>query len=142
MTAVALLGWIASATLVQAAPISFSVPLTGGQEVPAVSTSGTGTADLTYVPSTRVVTGPITFGGLSGTPTMGHFHGAAPEGTNAGVQVWLTDKGHPVSSPISGQATLTPVEAEQFMAGDIDINLHSTAHPAGELRGEVVPPKS
>ena len=49
---------------VNAAPISFKVPLSGGQEVPPVFPSGTGTADLTYDPATQVVTWAVTYSGL------------------------------------------------------------------------------
>jgi CHRD domain len=52
-------------TLVQAAPVSFQVPLTGAQQVPPVQTPGSGSADLTYDPSTRIVTWNVTFSGLS-----------------------------------------------------------------------------
>jgi CHRD domain len=124
-----------------AAPISFTVPLTGAQQVPPVETSGSGTADLTYDPSTRVVTWSITYSGLSSPATMAHFHGPAGPGQNAGVQIWLTKMGGPVSSPITGRATLTPQQAQQFMAGQWYINLHTQMHPAGEIRGQVVPPK-
>jgi hypothetical protein len=129
-------------TLAQAAPVSFKVPLTGAQQVPPVQTSGTGTADLTYDPSTRIVTWTISYSGLSGPVTMAHFHGPAAEGKNAAVVIWLSKQGGSVTSPISGQATLTPEQAQQFAAGEWYINVHTQTHPAGEIRGQVVPPKS
>src|ERR1700675_2154446 len=54
---------------------SFKVPLTGAQGVPPGETSGSGTAELTYDPATRVVTWNITYSGLSSPSTMAHFHG-------------------------------------------------------------------
>jgi hypothetical protein len=141
-TALALvgLGLIAWTGQAQAAPESFTVPLSGTQQVPAVQTSGSGSADLTYDPSTRVVTWSITYSGLSSPATMAHFHNGA-EGKNGPVVVWLTTKGSPPSSPITGKATLTPDQAKQFAAGDWYINLHTKDHPAGEIRGQVMPPK-
>jgi len=141
MAVVALLtvfGWV---SVVRAAPMSFNVPLTGAAQVPPVQTSGSGTADLTYDPSTRVLSWSVTYSGLSGPVTMAHFHGPAAAGKNAPVLVWITKKGEPVSSPITGEATLTPAQAEQFMAGDWYVNVHTHDHPAGEIRGQVVPPK-
>ena len=123
-----------------AAPNSFQVQLSGAQEVPAVQTPGTGTADLTYDPATRVVTWSITYSGLSSPATMAHFHNGA-EGKNGPVVVWLSTKGTPPSSPITGKATLTPDQAKQFAAGDWYINVHTKDHPAGEIRGQVMPPK-
>jgi hypothetical protein len=128
--------------LAWAAPESFSVDLTGAQQVPPVQTAGTGTADLTYDPATRVVTWSITYSGLSGPATMAHFHGPAAKGKNGPVLIWLSTKGSPAPSPITGKATLTPAQAKEFTAGDWYVNVHTAAHPAGEIRGQVVPPKS
>jgi hypothetical protein len=125
-----------------AAPVSFTVSLTGAQQVPPVQTSGSGTADLTYDAATRAVTWSITYNGLSSPVTMSHFHGPAGPGKNASVVVWLTKRGAPVSSPITGSATLTPAQAREFMAGQMYINVHTQEHPAGEIRGQVMPPKS
>ena len=126
----------------QAAPQSFKVTLTGAQQVPPVQTSATGTADLSYDPATRVVTWSVTYSGLSGPATMAHFHGPAAAGKNGPPVIWLTEKGKPVESPIKGQATLTPEQAQQFNAGEWYINVHTQANPGGEVRGQVVPPKS
>jgi hypothetical protein len=124
-----------------AAAQSFRVPLTGAQEVPPVESAGKGMADLTYDPATRVVTWTITYSGLSSPATMAHFHGPAAKGANAGVQIWLTKPGSPAENPIKGQATLTPEQAQEFSAGKWYVNLHTKDHGAGELRGQVVPPK-
>ena len=130
-------------TLAQAAPVSFTVPLTGAQQVPAVQTPGSGSAALTYDASTRVVTWDISFSGLPSQATMAHFHGPAAAGKNAGVKVWLSQKGTmEVTSPIKGEATLSPDDAKMFEAGDMYINVHSKDHPGGEIRGQVEPPKS
>ena len=142
VAAMALIGWIASAALVQAAPMSFSVPLSGAQQVPPVQTSGSGTADLTYDPATRALTWSVTFSGLSSPATMAHFHGPAAAGKNAGVEIWISKKGEAPSSPMTGEATLTEAQASQLMAGDLYVNVHTKDHPAGEIRGQVTPPKS
>jgi hypothetical protein len=130
-------------TLARAAPVAFEVPLAGAQQVPPVQTSGTGKADLTYDADTRVVTWKVSFSGLSSQATMAHFHGPAPAGKNAGVKVWISQKGNmEMTSPISGQATLSQDDARMFEAGDMYINVHTKDHPDGEIRGQVVPPKS
>ena len=138
---VGLIGVASTGGLALAAPISFTVPLSGAEQVPPVTTTGSGTADLTYDPQTRVVTWTITYSGLSTSATMAHFHGPAGPDKNAPVQIWLTKMGGPVSSPITGRATLTPAQAQQFMAGEWYINVHTTMHPDGEIRGQVQPPK-
>ncbi len=139
--ALACLTGVTSASMTQAAPLSFTVPLSAGQQVPPLTTAGKGTADLTYDPSTRLLTWTVTDSGLSSAATMAHFHGPAPAGKNAGVQIWISKRDTPATSPIKGEATLTPAQAQQFMAGDWYINVHTADHPAGEIRGQVVPPK-
>jgi hypothetical protein len=121
---------------------SFKVPLTGAQCVPAVETSGSGTADITYDPATRVVTWNIAYSGLSSPTTMAHFHGPAKAGENASPVIWLSTQGSAPANPITGTATLTPDQAQQFLAGQWYVNVHSQSHPAGEIRGQVIPPKS
>lgn len=137
IAALACVAWMGSA---QAASMKFKVPLTGKEQVPGVMTKGKGTASLTWNPSTRVVTWHITYSGLSSPATMAHFHNGAM-GQNGPVAIWLTKKGEPVKSPINGKATLTAEQVQQFEAGDWYINLHSKDHPAGEIRGQVKPPK-
>lgn len=127
--------------LASAAPVSFSVPLSGAEQVPPVQTAGKGTAELTYDPVTRMVAWTINFSDLSGPVTMAHFHGPAAAGKNGAVAIWLTKKGAMAESPIKGSATLTPEQAKDFTAGDWYINIHTSKNPAGEIRGQVVPPK-
>jgi hypothetical protein len=137
-----LTGIAALAVPSQAAPMSFKVALTGAQQVPPVQTAATATADLTYDPATRVVTWNVTYSGLSGPATMAHFHGPATEGNNGPPVIWLTQKGAVVEGPIKGEATLTPEQAQQFTAGEWYVNVHTQANPKGEIRGQVMPPKS
>jgi hypothetical protein len=126
----------------QAAPLSFKVPLTGTQQVPPVQTGASGSADLSYDPATRMLTWSVAYNGLSGAATMAHIHGPAAEGKNAPPLIWLSEKGAAVANPIKGSATLTPEQAQQMMAGEWYINVHTQANPAGEIRGQVMPPKN
>jgi hypothetical protein len=121
---------------------SFKVPLTGAECVPAVETSGTGTAELTYDPTTRVLSWNISYSGLSSPTTMAHFHGPAKQGKNASPLIWLSTEGSAPPNPITGTVTLTPGQAEQFFAGEWYVNVHTQSHPAGEIRGQAIPPKT
>lgn len=136
---IAAAAWTATS---KAAAQSFKVALTGAQQVPPVETSGSGTAELTYDPATRLLTWDLTYSGLSGPATMAHFHGPAAAGKNGPPVIWLSPKGSPVQSPVKGEATLTPEQAQQFSAGEWYINVHTQNHQAGEIRGQVTPPKS
>jgi hypothetical protein len=135
-------GIAAWAVTSNAAPASFKVALSGAEQVPAVETPGKGTADLTYDPATRMLTWSISYDGLSAPATMAHFHGPAAAGKNGPVTLWLSKQGSPPESPIKGEATLTPEQAAQFTAGEWYVNVHTGSHPGGEIRGQVMPPKS
>jgi hypothetical protein len=126
----------------KAAAEAMKVALTGAQQVPPVETSGSGSADLTYDPATRVLTWSVTYSGVSAPATMAHFHGPAATGANGPVTIWISNKGSAVESPIKGEATLTPEQAAQFTAGQWYVNVHTSSHPGGEIRGQVTPPKS
>jgi hypothetical protein len=141
--AVLVLGGVVSAAaaigLAQAAPQSISVALSGAQQVPAVTSPGSGTANFTFDPATHVLTWSITYSGLSSPATMSHLHNGAA-GKNGPVVLWLSTRGAAPTSPFSGSVKLTPRQVAQLKAGDWYVNLHSKDHPAGELRGQVVLP--
>jgi hypothetical protein len=65
-----------------------------------------------------------------------HFHGPAAEGVNAKPQVPI--KASSISSPIDGSATLTPEQAKDLIDGKWYFNLHTSANPGGEVRGQVL----
>ena len=124
--------WMSSMTGSDA--VSMKNQLTGAQEVPAVTTGGTGTIDTTFDKSTNVLTWTITYAGLSGPVTAGHFHGPAAAGANAGVAVPFTGD---LSSPIRGKATLTAAQVADLTAGRWYANLHTAKNPGGEIRGQL-----
>ena len=108
--------------------------MSGAQEVPPKPGSGAGTVVTTLNKETRALRWTITYSGLSGLVTAGHFHGPAQPGANAGVVVPFAG---PLASPIIGSASLTPAQIDQVKQGLWYINLHTAAHPGGEIRGQV-----
>ena len=126
--------------LALATPVSFKVSLVGPQEIPPVESAGSGSAEITYDPTTRKVSWSVVYSGLSSPVTMAHFHGPASLGEKGPVIIWLSAQGVPPTSPITGDATLTPEQAAQFTAGQWYINVHTRSNPAGEIRGQIVPP--
>ena len=124
------------------ATVAFSAPaladkmkatLNGASEVPANTTTGTGTADIDFDPATRKMTWKLNYSGLTGPATMAHFHGPAEPGKNAGVAVPIA----PATSPTAGSATLTEAQAADLVAGKYYVNVHTEANKAGEIRGQV-----
>ena len=109
-----------------------SIPLSGQNEVPPNTSTGSGTARVEL--DGNVIKWNVTYSGTTGSVTAGHFHGPAAAGSNAGVVVPFAG---PLASPIIGQATLTPAQVDQVKQGLWYVNLHTAAHPGGELRGQV-----
>jgi hypothetical protein len=129
---------LAFASRSQAATTAFKATLKGSDEVPPNQTAGTGSVTATFDPATKQLTWNGSFSGLTGAATAAHFHGPAEAGKNAGVAVWISEKGSAFSSPFQGSATLTDAQAGDLMAGLWYVNVHTAANPGGELRGQLV----
>lgn len=114
---------------------NISATLSGAQEVPAVTTGGTGTVTGTYDASTNTLTYNVSWSNLSGNATIAHFHGPAAAGTNASVVVPFTFTAGATSA--SGTATLTDAQETDFLNGLWYANVHTAAHGGGEIRGQV-----
>jgi hypothetical protein len=121
----------------RAATTTFKTTMNGATEVPSNTTAGTGAATITLDPDTNKITWNVTFSGLTGPATAVHIHGPAPAGKNAGVMVWLSEKGKTATSPVSGSATVTAAQASDMMNGQTYVNVHTAANPGGEIRGQL-----
>lgn len=115
--------------------INISVQLTGGAEVPANDSTGTGTLEGTYDTDSNVLTYTITYDGLTGPVTAAHFHGPADATANAPPVVPIPDD--KLASPIEGEATLTDEQEADLQNHLWYFNLHTEQYPDGELRGQL-----
>ena len=123
---------------VSAATINLFASIDGNQEVPPTGSPGTGTGVMTFDDIANLLSWNITYGGLVGTPTVSHFHGPAPVGANAGVQVDIVaNSGGSIASPMIGSATISNAQAVDMLNGLWYINIHSSTFPGGEIRGQV-----
>lgn len=109
--------------------------LSGPDEVPPVASSGSGTVEADLNRKTNVLNWTVTYAGLTGPVTAAHFHGPAVPGETAGVAVPITGN---LESPIKGETPLTSAQVQGLMAGKWYVNLHTAAHPEGEVRGQVI----
>ena len=106
--------------------------LSGGQEVPANSSAGTGTGWLMVNPFTRTAAGRLEWTGV--TATDSHIHNAAP-GTSGGIVIRGTVGSN--SLTINPGTPLSDTVFAAFMQGNLYYNVHSAAFPAGEIRGQI-----
>ena len=116
--------------------VALSAKLSGANEVPANTSTGSGTLEATLDTQSNVLTWTVTYSGLTGAVKAGHVHGPAAAGATAGVALGFTGG---VESPIKGSATLTAAQAADLLAGKWYVNLHTAANPGGEVRGQVAP---
>ncbi|MGX5818766.1 CHRD domain-containing protein [Chitinophaga lutea] len=117
-----------------------NAPMTGAQENPAVTTTGTGSFDASYNPDTKEMTITVRWQNLSGNATLMHIHGPAARGVNAGVlQNFATLFAAAPAGSFTTTFTLngtTQTEAD-LLAGKWYVNIHTAANPAGEIRGQI-----
>jgi len=121
-----------------AATVKFHGALTAGSEVPPSQSTGSGEAQASLDTATHELTYDVTFSGFASQATAAHIHGPAEAGKNAGVLVPL---GNNPTSPIHGTAKLTAEQEQQLTSGMAYVNVHTKNHPAGAIRGQLLPEK-
>lgn len=117
--------------------VHFRILQTGPQMVPPVATAARCSCGLDIEVSTRQLTVNCTYAGLTGNLTLASLHGPAASGVNAGVlQTFPNPGGH--SGAFAATTTLTPLNLQRMRDGLTYLSLHTSAHPAGEVRGQII----
>jgi hypothetical protein len=138
-----------------AMPINFASRLTGAQEVPPVKTDALGHIKFHLSQDGKSLIYKLEVENLNDT-TMAHIH-LGPAGKNGPVVVWL----YPLTGPppkvkpgkFSGTLASGKITAENLVGpfkgkplealvkdmenGGAYVNVHTTAHPEGETRGQI-----
>jgi len=125
---------VGSALAASAQIVNLKAELKGSNEVPPLSVAGSGQVTATFDPATKKLSWKGSLANLTAAPTMAHFHGPAEPTRNAGVQVTIPNPG----ASFSGEATLTDQQMRDLLAGMWYVNIHTAAHPAGEVRGQLI----
>ena len=124
---------LATASPALAEMVKMTATLDAAQEVPPNDSAGKGTADVTFDTESKKLDWTLEYSGLTGDASAAHFHGPAAKGENADVAVPIEDP----KSGAKGSSTLTDAQAADLAAGRYYINVHTAAHPDGEIRGQV-----
>ncbi len=116
------------------------LPLTawlgGANEIPPVESQGLGLATLSLEGNTLSYF--IPYSGLNSEAQSAHIHGPATSSENANVL-------HPLSGAtgtsgtLEGTLTLSATDQNLLLTGRAYINIHSSTHDSGEIRGQIAP---
>jgi hypothetical protein len=138
--------------------------LTGYEESPSVSTTGTGEFTATIAPNGKAILYSETYSGLQGTVTQSHIH-VGQLGVNGSIVIFLCQTATnpdptglapacPQEGSVTGTITAANVIAgatasQQLTAGDLAAvvtairagaayaNVHTNVSPGGEIRGQI-----
>jgi hypothetical protein len=149
---------VAVAVLLAASPAlaaqTFQAMLDGHAQVPKVETKATGEATFTVADDGKEITYAVTVHDLDDV-TMAHIH-VGKSGKNGPVAVWLypatgkpklikgVTNGELVKGTITAENLKGPEQGKQLSAlvqamksGDAYVNVHTSEHKAGEIRGQI-----
>ncbi|MCS7142937.1 MAG: CHRD domain-containing protein [Aigarchaeota archaeon] len=134
----------------------FIAILNGWNEVPSVVSTGIGWTMISISPDGRSITFEMRYNGIRDV-TMAHIH-LGKDGHIGAVAVWLCGGPRPPCPPSPGTVTGTitaddvlGIPAQGLSRGDLAsliaairngaayVNVHTTAFPAGEIRGQFRP---
>jgi len=136
---------------------TFKAQLDGFHEVPAISSSATGSLKLSVNPANTQITYTLTFTALQGGNAMAaHIHLGQP-GVNGGIIAFLCGGGSKPACPAAGgtvngtivAADVQAIPGQGLAAGDLAAvlramragvtyaNIHSATFGGGEIRGQL-----
>ena len=142
---------VGSAMSASAAIVTLQATLSGANEVPANTSTATGSAIMVIDTDTRAFTLDLTFTGLTTPSRAGHIHNGAA-GTNGPVifgldsaATWALIPGgtsgvtsFTTCGPVASPTLFPAAQLANLLAGNNYVNIHSTGIPSGELRGQLV----
>ena len=149
--AVAGLFLLGAAAHAQAQTLTFTAQLHGGNENPAVLTGSAGTATVTWNAGANTGTYRVEVYNMPVGTTASHIHVGAP-GVNGPVVINFTVPAGGISNDyaLTGTFACSDVTvrapqginscedfAQALLLGNTYVNVHSTANPGGEIRGQL-----
>ena len=142
---------LSAAAHAQAQTLTFTAQLHGGNENPGVVTGSAGTATVTWNPASGSGTYRVEVYNMPVGTTQSHIHVGAP-GVNGPVVINFTVPAGGISNDFALTGTFgcsdVTVRAAQginscedfsqaIALGNTYVNVHSTANPGGEIRGQL-----
>jgi hypothetical protein len=121
--------------VVQPITKTLKATLNGASEVPPNKNPGTGAATVILNPTTRYLTWNVTYSGLDSPAKSAGIYGPAEPGKKGPEVIRFSD----LTSPIKGSEHLTSQEVASLEAGKYYVNIRTTKHQTGEIRGQLTP---
>ncbi|MBJ6367773.1 CHRD domain-containing protein [Snuella sedimenti] len=127
--------------------LHFNASLKGSNEVPANDSNATGEAIVSINKEETMIHFKLITANIENV-TASHFH-MAPAGSNGGVVVGLYSNPNQPSGPANGILAEGYITADDIgesglsdlidamRAGNIYVNVHTTSHLGGEIRGQL-----
>ncbi|HWI20555.1 MAG TPA: CHRD domain-containing protein [Vicinamibacterales bacterium] len=143
---------LVSATQAQAQVVTLNAALDGGNEVPAVVTGSAGTAVVTWNTTTKTGTYRVEVYNMPVGTTASHIHvGADNVGGPVVINFTVPAGGISNDFALTGTFACSDVVAraaqginscedfeQALLLGNTYVNVHSTANPGGEVRGQLI----
>jgi hypothetical protein len=141
-----------STTTVTQTPTVFVAVLIGANEIPAVTTTASGSAVVTISPDGKTLHFVVSVNGIANV-TLAHIH-FGPQGQNDPVAVNLFTgpikagafSGVLAQGNVNSTGFVGPLQGMSMsalitgcMSNMCYVNVHTSAHPGGEIRGYLVP---
>ncbi|MCD6064608.1 MAG: hypothetical protein K0R82_2519, partial [Flavipsychrobacter sp.] len=117
----------------------FTAQMDAAQEVPSLPLGGVGVTTLFISDDIDSACLETTVNGLTGPITAAHIH-AGPVGVAGPVVLDLSPfiTGNRIKATMTG-LTVNPTLLSNLLSGMYYINVHTTAYPNGEVRGQLLP---
>lgn len=136
----------------QAQTVTFTAALDGGNEVPPVTTGSAGTATVTWNTVTRTGTYRVEVYNMPVGTTASHIHAGAEEAAGPVIINFTVPPGG-ISNDYALAGTFSCTDLvprapqginscddfeQALLLGNTYVNVHSTANPGGEIRGQLI----
>ncbi len=121
------------------AATGFSTNMNGSAEVPPNASTATGSSTCVLNDAGTQLTVFVQFQNLSANYSASHIHGFSAPGVNSGVRFGFTptlSNGNR-NGVFNGTWNLTATDVTNMIAGLCYVNIHTTAFPGGEIRGQL-----
>ena len=123
--------------------VGFTARLDASQESLSDTSHAVGTGSFAISPGRDTINYSITYYGMSGNTTAGHFH-IAPAGAAGGIVKSITGAAGPAMTYTGNWTTtdasqaFTQAYAESLFVGKMYVNFHTAIFPGGETRGQLL----